>query len=72
MFSVMDSMIWSLVRFLSGENQKYGVTVWQRMIQGYFFYFNSSYYFFFKSFEFRAKNKYYKCIEREGRTSEPS
>lgn len=27
--------------------------------------------FSLKSFEFRAKNKYYKCIEREERTLEP-
>lgn len=38
-FLAMDSMIWSLVRFLNGENQNYGVTIQQGMIQGDYFKF---------------------------------
>lgn len=65
----MDSMIWSLVRFLNGENQNYGVTIQQRMIQGDYFIFFL--FLFFKCFEFRTKQKYYKGGERKGRISDP-
>jgi len=53
-----------VLRFLNGKKQNYGVTVRQRMIRGISSFFKNFFNIFFKSFEFRAKKKYYKGGEK--------